>query len=258
MDRKIILLLFILALPVTHTYSSENYSIESGRDIFLLSSGILLYSTSFVFDGIAEEQRPFDEINGVDSLFIAPYSKELDMVGTGTACASLVLPGSLALLAKGDFAGLLTYGTMYGEALLLTLGIKDILKTAISRWRPYTYDNWDKEGDDDYYNSFPSGHTALAFMGATFLSTVLSTDFRDSRWRTPLTVGSYSLAILTALLRIASGEHFLSDVLAGAALGSFTGWFIPFLHRNEPEKSGVQKALQLGAIPGGLRVKFSF
>ncbi|MDR0411846.1 MAG: phosphatase PAP2 family protein [Treponema sp.] len=41
----------------------------------------------------------------------------------------------------------------------------------------------------------------------------------------------YTLAAEIASMRIVSGSHFLTDVLTGAAIGSFHGWIIPFLHK---------------------------
>ena len=34
-------------------------------------------------------------------------------------------------------------------------------------------------------------------------------------------------------MRITSGSHFMTDVLVGAAIGSFYGWVIPFLHQRQ-------------------------
>jgi len=45
-----------------------------------------------------------------------------------------------------------------------------------------------------------------------------------------MAVVSYSLATATALLRVASGSHFMTDVLAGALIGTALGIGIPFLH----------------------------
>jgi len=33
--------------------------------------------------------------------------------------------------------------------------------------------------------------------------------------------------------------HFLTDVLAGAAIGSFYGWLIPFLHKRPNIDNGI-------------------
>jgi membrane-associated phospholipid phosphatase len=120
---------------------------------------------------------------------------------------------------------------MYTEAFLLTYGTKDLLKFAVARNRPYTYFGDVPAGDEeDYYNSFPSGHTAFAFLGASFLSATFAAEYPDSKWKAPLIAGSYTLATGIALMRILSGNHFLTDVLVGAAIGSFYGRLVPALH----------------------------
>ena len=40
----------------------------------------------------------------------------------------------------------------------------------------------------------------------------------------------YALAATTGALRVAAHKHFPTDVLAGAALGSAIGWFVPQLY----------------------------
>ena len=60
--------------------------------------------------------------------------------------------------------------------------------------------------------SFPSGHAAIAFMAATFLSA------RYPRWSPAF----YVLAVMIGLTRIYLGLHYPSDVLAGALIGTVT------------------------------------
>lgn len=62
-------------------------------------------------------------------------------------------------------------------------------------------------------NSFPSGHTANAFVGAT----VLFHEFKDTE---PLLAYSgYVFAITTGVLRMTNNAHWLPDVLVGAGIG---------------------------------------
>lgn len=65
-------------------------------------------------------------------------------------------------------------------------------------------------------DAFPSGHAMRAFVMATTLAGM----YDDKPW---LGAGFYALAGLTAYGRLVSGEHWPSDVLAGAALGYFIG-----------------------------------
>jgi membrane-associated phospholipid phosphatase len=106
-----------------------------------------------------------------------------------------------------------------------------LLKNAVVRYRPYVYDSGIPEGqDDEYYKSFPSGSTALVFLSAGFLSSTFSAEYPDSQLKIPVIAGIYTMATGVAACRIACGTHFLTDVLAGAAMGSLDGWLIPRLH----------------------------
>lgn len=62
-------------------------------------------------------------------------------------------------------------------------------------------------------NSFPSGHTAMAFLAAGCV--VLALAPPRPRWAVPLLL----MAALIGLSRVAVGAHWPSDVLAGAACG---------------------------------------
>lgn len=62
-------------------------------------------------------------------------------------------------------------------------------------------------------NSFPSGHTATAFMGAVFLYQ----EYRDiSTW---YGVAGYAVAARTGFFRMYKDRHWFSDVAAGAGIG---------------------------------------
>ena len=60
------------------------------------------------------------------------------------------------------------------------------------------------------HNSFPSGHTATAFMGAELVRIEYGT------W---CGVGAYAVATGVGFLRMYNGRHWLHDVLAGAGIG---------------------------------------
>lgn len=63
-------------------------------------------------------------------------------------------------------------------------------------------------------NSFPSGHTAMAFMNAAVL------DKEYGEYRHPLYgVAGYAMATATALGRGLNNRHWVTDVLAGAGVG---------------------------------------
>lgn len=67
--------------------------------------------------------------------------------------------------------------------------------------------------DGSNEHSFPSGHTATAFMTATMLTKEYG---HKSPW---IGIGAYSVATATGLMRMANNKHWLSDVLTGAGVG---------------------------------------
>jgi membrane-associated phospholipid phosphatase len=95
-----------------------------------------------------------------------------------------------------DQAGIFLIGT--GIYVATTQG----LKAAIKEVRP-----------DGGANSYPSGHTATAFFGAS----VLAHEFRDTH--PEFVIAGYTLATATGALRIANSKHWLTDVLMGSAIG---------------------------------------
>ena len=61
--------------------------------------------------------------------------------------------------------------------------------------------------------SFPSGHTTTAFFGAHVLAKEYGEDYPA------IAITGYALASTTGILRVANNEHWVSDVLMGAAVG---------------------------------------
>jgi hypothetical protein len=67
--------------------------------------------------------------------------------------------------------------------------------------------------DGSRYNSFPSGHTATAFMTASLLH-------KEYGWRSPwFSIGGYTAAAITGFSRLMNNKHWMTDVMAGAAIG---------------------------------------
>jgi len=85
-------------------------------------------------------------------------------------------------------------------------GLAELGKALVHEQRPDRSDN----------NSFPSGHTALAFSSATTL-------YRRYGWQWGFP--AYAVAALTGSARVAAKKHHWYDVAAGAAIGTGSGWF---------------------------------
>jgi membrane-associated phospholipid phosphatase len=176
----------------------------------------------------------------------------------------LFVAPSLIVLNQGlqkEWTNLFTYGVMYAEVVLVTVGITGLAKTTVMRKRPYLYNTEvslaEKEemiSKNDVFDSFISGHTSIAFASAVFLSKTF-TDIYGNSTRSKLIRGSgLAMASLTGYLRYRSGYHFPTDIIAGAFAGSAIGYFIPVLHKRG---AGFQN-LSLAADARSMRLTYTF
>ncbi len=204
--------------------------------VSLTVTGLIMEHRVEGWDG--EETFSKRNINEVDRVWYNEYRPAVDTMGTVTALTNVIaLPVGIyaaeAVMNNLPPGELATVGVMLTESYLTGYGVRNIIKSIAKRPRPYMYrEQWDTDHleDGDYTLSFPSGHTTDAFMGATFLSYTFCKYYPESRLKVPVIAASYTLAATTGFLRVASGNHFISDVLTGAALGTAVGIVVPFVH----------------------------
>ena len=231
------LLVFCFCITIYSLYSQSVFSYDPKKDIIIGGLSFGVFVSPFFVENIPSQipnSLNKNDINNFDRSLMFSYNKSLDIISDYGVYGMLILPIVSVIGNGNDINAWLTYGIMYSEAFLLTFGTKDLLKNTIIRYRPYMYEEGVPAGkENDYYNSFPSGSTSLAFLSATFLSTTFFQEYPDSKLKLPVVIGSYSLATAVSAMRITSGAHFITDVLTGAAIGSLYGWIIPFLHKND-------------------------
>jgi membrane-associated phospholipid phosphatase len=114
--------------------------------------------------------------------------------------AAIPLIGGAYSYTSGDIEGLKELAL----ECLITAQLTTFTKNAIHRTRP--------NGENDL--SFPSGHTAAAFVGASYLH-----HRYGIIWGAPM----YVLAGVIGYQRVNVKDHYWSDVIAGAALGYAAG-----------------------------------
>ena len=194
---------------------------------------------------------PLDKsrVNSFDRAFMTEYSSTQDKAAT---IVDITLVATPLITAFSGEKRLGTTAVMYAETFALAWGAKELLKYAVNRERPYLYyDNPPEDKKDDLEKSFPSGHTTIAFASAAFTAYTFNRYNPESKWRLPVTLGVYTLAAATAVLRVTSGSHFVTDVLAGAALGTLIGFAVPYLHT-------LSDNVQVGATPFALAFNINF
>ena len=107
--------------------------------------------------------------------------------------------------------------------------------------------------DSSSSNSFPSGHTAQAFVAATFLHKEFG---KKSIW---YSIGAYTCATAVGTIRMLNNRHWLSDVLVGAGIGIVSTNLVYYTHRFKwSKKSGKTIVMPTYGSGPGLYVCYNF
>jgi membrane-associated phospholipid phosphatase len=241
--RAFALLFALLAAPATllHAQRPFPYQLQTGREIGLAASGLALMGVGTLIGNGQDPLTPTEiaaldpeDVNAFDRGATRQWSTGAGAASDIMAYSLLASPVALMVTRPGSSAPL-TIGVMYAETILVGDGLVQLLKTTTGRIRPYAYNDDPAIPQEDKESlhavrSFPSGHTAHAFMSVVFLNTVYGKLKPDSPLRPWLWAGSLVAAGTVGYLRYDSGNHFPTDILAGAAIGGLAGWMVPRLH----------------------------
>lgn len=129
--------------------------------------------------------------------------------------------------------------TVSVASFAVNAGVTYALKRTIHERRPDGTDN----------RSFPSGHTSIAFCGATSL---MHEYYKVSPW---IGVAGYAVATTVAVDRVRRNRHHWGDVVAGAAIGCLSaeaGCLIGDLILGKDKKNDD---VSLAVSPMGLELK---
>jgi len=169
-----------------------------------------------------------------------------------TLTLSFVAPATAFVAGRGGFRdGLGDEMLLVLESSALTLALTQGTKYLFRRERPWAHagemPEGERAGSRDSVLSFASGHASLSFsLAVTFgsLASLRSDDGKAWVWATGLT-----FATATAYLRIAADRHYLTDVLAGAAIGAAVGWAVPRLTDRRPEPKSQPAVARETPVP---------
>ena len=190
------------------------------------------------------------------------------------AATGLRILGSQGSLAAG--AGLYLIGRASKKTRTADLGLHSVeamvladlagggMKAFFGRARPFVditnnYDFQLMRGlSSDKYRSFPSGHTINAFAFASTVSRETEMWWPQSRWY----IGSvmYGGATLVGLSRMYNNQHWASDVIGGAAVGTLMGLKVVKYQHSHPGNRIDRALLSVSVTPGaaGERPHVSF
>lgn len=156
--------------------------------------------------------------------------------------SAYIAMGALGVKCKHPFRERFMAGATAGIALGI---IVNSVKYTVREKRPDSFSR----------NSYPSGHTATAFMGAELIR---------QEYGTGLSIAAYTAAVGVGFLRMYNNRHWLNDVIGGAGFGILCArigyWMLP-LYRKwfHWDKTGTASAIMPSYNPtdGTLGLNFS-
>lgn len=172
--------------------------------------------------------------------------------------ANAVLPAGMlgydlvSAIGAGDPAAAAVDTLLIVEAVSLDTVLELGVKYATGRLRPYAWYGHlpPQPGAYDQNLSFYSGHTSTAFATAASAGTVFMMRGYPGA---PVVLGlGLAVAGGVGYLRMAADQHYLTDVLAGAAVGGLVGFAVPWVfHR---PRAGAPQPGDVLPAPGGIAI----
>ncbi len=156
----------------------------------IAAAGLALIPIDYYVRDRVQEGLPNFEMKFDDYLQYAPWAAHLAL---GLGGLKGVSKNRYQIVTADAFAAIMMAAVVNG------------LKYTVNRTRP-----------NGHNASFPSGHTATAFTGATLLAHEYG---HRSVW---IPIAGYAVATTTGVMRVLNNRHYVSDVIVGAAVGILT------------------------------------
>ena len=202
--RKILYATLILIVPLIGTRAAilgkDSASIAFKPDSFtersLLPAALL--TTSILYNDNNLDKRIIKQ-----GYIVSPALQSANLMQYSPAAIMLALK-TVGVKSRSDWPRMLTADI---ASVAIMTSVTNATKYSVKRQRP----------DGREWNSYPSGHTATAFMCATMLHKEYGETL--SPW---IGATGYGIAATTGIFRVISNRHWCSDVMAGAAIGIFS------------------------------------
>jgi membrane-associated phospholipid phosphatase len=177
-----------------------------------------------------------DDINKFDRyLAIYPWDSALDKESYYPFYAAFPLPFIFFLTGsdmRNDFWQL---SFLYWETMAAT-GITGFSATYFeNKYRPYAYDpgtRMDIRTGQGAKNSFYAGHVEVVAASSFFIAQIYASYYPESNAKWVFYGGASAFTLGMGYMRLASGNHFPSDILLGMGVGSLTGMLVPYFHNH--------------------------
>ena len=161
----------------------------------------------------------FREFGVPGAFIIGPTLYAIGRLGGNERMADLGLHGTEAIVAASIVTG----------AIKFTAGRQ---RPFMDIETPYDFALFRGLRGGDTYRSFPSGHSAVSFAAAAAVVTESRKWWPDAQWAVASVM--YGGATMVGISRMYNNKHWASDVLAGAAIGTFAGRKVVRYHHTHP------------------------
>lgn len=219
------------------------------RDWLTVSLASLGVAATGLFDEPVRDVIADNKGKTADNIanFFEPFGVEYSFgVLSGFYLSGLAFdnPGNRAVALDGLAASLVATGIM-----------TPVLKFAVGRSRPRTEDGAQTFEPFSGNASFPSSHTTQAFAVASVIA-----EHYDPLW---IDLTSYGVASMAGFARIEEDEHWVSDVVASALIGTVVGKAVVRFNEQQRDRDAHSRTSAsvmplVGADALGLTVNFSF
>lgn len=205
-----------------YNFKNNSFEIINGINLVNFTTALILNHnidnlTIAEIDSLITLHTSGEKLQSFDKYSISNYSdfnSELsDFLLTSLTVAPMLVNENIIKMENG-------YDKFYLTSLATTISLNFLTKSIVERARPYVY-NLDvdlmKKQTKDAKLSFYSGHTSLAFTSAILTGLMYEGNQTQKNivWST-----SIGLATTIGILRLEAGRHFITDVVAGAIIGS--------------------------------------
>lgn len=241
----VILLLLVASTGKSQEIKTSPYHTTFWGDGAWVVGGIAAnaYGLSLIInkDDITEEELNElneDDIIGIDRWAAGYNSDSASKISDIPFYGSFFTP-FLLLIPKETRGNAGQLSVLMLESVSTAGAIYTISAGLVNRARPRVYDEnlaLDTRIDNDNQRSFFSGHVAASAATTFFVAQVLHDYFPDSAVQPFIWGTAAAIPAAVGYFRIKSGNHFLTDVLLGYAIGAASGVLIPNLHKRKDSK----------------------
>lgn len=252
-----LVLLFVCASASSvQAQDSTRVRLFGKRDLWIGAAFAAGTAAMFPLDRqIAHEIRDSALVN---DRTLVETAKAIGFVGSYGA---FIIGGGMYVVGRAADKPRLAHLAVHGlESAVVAATTTGVLKTILGRARPFVAGHDDPHDfqlmrgiRSDSYQAFPSGHTTMTFAIASAVTLELEQWHPRSAWVVgPLLYGG---ATLVGLSRMYEDKHWASDVVMGAAIGTFAGLkTVRFTHTRAGNRIDRwllgDEALQFSVLPG--------